>query len=229
MISVIIPVFQEEGNIGKLLHYLQQEADHPAIAEIIVVDGHSSDKTVKEARDAGVRVISASKKGRACQMNEGARLAKGSVLYFLHADTFPPETFPEDIQQAMTQKQQAGCFLLSFDDPHYLLALYSWFTRFRIKAFRFGDQSLFIAKELFERIGGFDESLIVMEDNEIFGRIMKYSSYSIIPINVITSSRKYKENGVIRLQFIYILIFSLFQLGVGQRKLKRLYKQWIRT
>lgn len=229
MISIIIPTFDEEGHIGRLIHYLKTEVAHPypGISEILVVDGYSRDRTVEEAEKAGANVIMASNKGRAYQMNDGARQAKGSVLYFLHADTFPPPTFAKDIQLAISRNEQAGGFRLSFDDSHFMLRLYSWFTRFDIDAFRYGDQSLFITKELFEHVGGFDESLIVMEDNEIIGRIKRYAGYSIIPKNVITSARKYRDNGIIRLQFTFSLIYFLFHLGAGQNKLVHVYKRLI--
>lgn len=229
MISIIIPTFEEEGQIGKLIRYLKTQVvhPHPGISEILVVDGNSSDRTVEEAEKAGARVITAPKKGRACQMNEGAARAKGEVLYFLHADTFPPPTFAEDIQQVIFQKRLAGGFRLSFDDPHVILQLYGWFTRFDLDAFRYGDQSLFITKDLFEKIGGFDETLIVMEDNEIIGRIKRAAGYTIIPKNVITSARKYRDNGIIRLQLVFLLIFLMFHFGAGQKTLAGLYKRLI--
>lgn len=229
MISIIIPTYEEEGRIGRLIHYLKTETRHPSpgISEILVVDGHSRDRTVEEADKAGARVIQASKKGRACQMNEGARRAKGTVLYFLHADTFPPVTFAEDIIREVSLNEPAGGFRLSFDDSHIMLKLYSWFTRFDIDAFRYGDQSLFITKKLFEQTGGFDESLILMEDNEIISRIKKVTGYTIIPKNVITSARKYRVNGIIRLQFVFTLIYVMFHLGAGQERLVRLYSRLI--
>ncbi len=229
MISIIIPTFEEEDHIGRLIHYLKTKAahPHPGISEILVVDGNSHDRTADEADKAGALVIMASKKGRAYQMNEGARRAKGRVLYFLHADTFPPITFAEDILRAISRNEQAGGFRLSFDDPHFMLRLYGWFTRFDINAFRYGDQSLFITKELFEQVGGFDETLIVMEDNELIGRIKRLANYSIIPKNVITSARKYRNNGIIRLQFAFILIYLFFRFGAGQDRLVRVYKRLI--
>ncbi|MEX0773944.1 MAG: TIGR04283 family arsenosugar biosynthesis glycosyltransferase [Balneolales bacterium] len=229
MISIIIPTFQEEGNIGRLISYLKKEAAHQAILEIIVVDGKSSDNTVEEARAAGARAILAAKKGRASQMNEGAGQAKGNILYFLHADTRPPLNFADDLVRASIRGRQAGCFRLSFDDRHFLLSLYSWFTRFNIKAFRFGDQSQFITKELFDKIGGFDESLTVMEDNEIIGRIINHCSYTLIPKYVKTSAKKYRDNGIVRLQLIFIVIFTLYNLGVSQDNLVRIYKRFIRN
>ncbi|MEX0680495.1 MAG: TIGR04283 family arsenosugar biosynthesis glycosyltransferase [Balneolales bacterium] len=229
MITVIIPAFEEEGHIGKLVRYLKTEAVHPGFSEILIVDGNSRDRTVREAEDAGAHVIVTSKKGRACQMNKGARHARGSVFFFLHADTFPPETFAGDILGAVSRGKQAGCFRLSFDDPHIILRLYGWFTRFDINVFRYGDQGLFITKELFETAGGFDESLLVMEDNEIIRRIKNLGNYFIIPKKVVTSARKYRDNGVIRLQLVFVLIFIMFNLGVSQERLVRVYKRLIES
>ncbi|MEX2640102.1 MAG: TIGR04283 family arsenosugar biosynthesis glycosyltransferase [Balneolales bacterium] len=229
MISVIIPTFQEEENIGRLMACLKKEAIHPGgIREIIVVDAGSRDETVRIAKKAGACCLAAAKKGRASQMNEGAKAAGGPILYFLHADTLPPPGFAGDIIGAVKQGKKAGCFRLAFDERHVLLSLYGWFTRFHLKAFRFGDQSQFITKSLFEQIGGFDASLTVMEDQEITGRIMNHCAYTVIPKNVITSARKYKQNGIVRLQLIYTLLFTLYYCRVSQDKLISLYKRLIR-
>src|SRR5687767_11149429 len=101
MISVIIPVYNEEGVIGKTVRYLKSVSRHDVIKEIIVVDGGSSDNSVNEANMAGARVIGSPRKGRAAQMNEGARVAEGNILYFVHADSLPPPSFPDDIMEAV--------------------------------------------------------------------------------------------------------------------------------
>ena len=88
MISVIIPVYNEEGVIGKTVRYLKDVSGHDRIREIIVVDGGSSDNSVNEAEKEGARVIESARKGRAAQMNEGARMAEGDILYFVHAESF---------------------------------------------------------------------------------------------------------------------------------------------
>ncbi|MEX2402493.1 MAG: hypothetical protein WD625_00090, partial [Balneolales bacterium] len=90
-------------------------------------------------------------------------------------------------------------------------------------------QSQFITKELFVKIGGFDESLTVMEDNEIIGRIINHCSYTLIPKYVKTSAKKYRNNGIVRLQLIFIVIFTLYNLGVSQDNLVRIYKRFIRN
>ncbi len=226
-LSVIIPALNEEASLPGLLHYLFRElASSPA--EVIVVDGQSTDETVEVARKAGARVTTAARVGRAPQMNKGARFARGRVLYFLHSDTYPPPRFFRCIEKAVQSGYEAGCFQLGFDQDHWLLRLYSWFTQFDINAFRFGDQSLFITSTLFRRIKGFDEDLKVMEDNEIIHRLKRETSFKIMPGQVMTSARRYREHGVLRLQLVFILIYSLYHLGVSQEILLDIYRQWIR-
>jgi len=139
MISVIIPVFNEERVIKKTLRYLWKHDANNLIKEIIIIDGGSTDNTTEAARSEGVKVFLSSKKGRAAQMNYGASLATTDILYFLHADTAPPPTFTNDITQAVKRGFEAGCFRLSFDYKHWFLKANCWFTRFNVNAVRFGD------------------------------------------------------------------------------------------
>lgn len=227
-ISIIIPVYNEESSIDDLLTYLEKHSDKDILQEIIVVDGHSTDLTSEIVKRHPVHYIFASKKGRAAQMNEGAQKASGEILYFLHADTLPPAKFMQHILGVYHQGYPAGCYRLSFDESRLLLKLYGWFTRFDVKAFRFGDQSLFIDRKLFFEIGCFNEDLIVMEDNEIIQRIRPKSKFIIIPKSVTTSARKYRENGMIRLQLIFTIIYILYHLGIPQSQLVAFYKNHIR-
>lgn len=227
-ISIIIPVLNEEETIDPLLFYLENHTGNDYESEIIVVDGGSTDDTVEIVGRYSVKTIRSPAKGRAIQMNEGARKARGKWLYFLHADTFPPEDFIRQIADAFQNGVLAGCYRLQFDDAHPLLKMYGWFTRFDIPAFRFGDQSLFIEKELFFEIGAFRENLIVMEDNEIVGRIQEKTRFIILSHYVTTSARKYRQNGVIRLQLIFTLIYILFHAGVSQNSLKKIYRTFIK-
>lgn len=225
-ISVIIPAYNEAGMIQKTITAVQARADEP-LHEIIVADGDSTDTTGECAEEAGAAVLT-SPKGRAAQMNAGARHASGDILYFLHADSIPPEKFDRKIRTVVTAGSTAGCFRLSFDHKHPLLRFYAWFTRFNINAFRFGDQSLFVKKEVFEEAGGFREDHIVMEDNEIVRRIRKEHMFSIIPEAVVTSARKYRETGVIKLQLIFTMIFLGYHLGVSQSRLVSWYESFIK-
>lgn len=227
-ISIVIPAFNEENNLCKLLPWLQE---HSAgiVKEVIVVDGGSSDKTLKIAEQYGAVALLSPKKGRAAQMNFGAKNASSEILYFLHADTFPPENFADLILASIKKKCAAGSFKLNFDDGHPLLKFYASFTSMRSILVRFGDQSLFVRKEIFEQSGGFNENLIVMEDQDIFWRLKKLGRLAIIKTPVVTSAQKYRENGVIRLQFIFTLIFLLYYAGASQKTLVHLYKNLIRT
>lgn len=226
MISIIIPAYNEEGQIGGLVTYLKKHSSGDR-AEILLVDGGSTDGTKEEAEKAGAMVLNAPEKGRASQMNYGAEKSAGELLYFLHADTYPPATFPADIEEALKRGAEAGCFRLAFDDPHPALRFYSWFTRFDVDAFRFGDQSLFVKKALFQKAGRFDEKLLVMEDQEIVTRLKDHAQFSILDKNVVTSARKYQRFGAFRLQLIFAIIVVLFYLKISQEVLAHFYKMFM--
>jgi rSAM/selenodomain-associated transferase 2 len=226
-ISIVIPTYNEAGTIEKLVAYIRQ-FNAAYIQEIIVADGGSTDNTCLLARKAGALAVVSPRKGRGAQMNYGASKARGSIVYFLHADSYPPHGFWQDIIDAVEQGYASGCYRLAFDEPHPFLRFNAWFTRFDINAVRFGDQSLFVTGELFRQAGGFREDLIVMEDQEIIGRLRKHGKFKVLSGKVTTSARKYRENGIYKLQGIFFLIYFLYQLGVPQEKLVKLYKRMIR-
>ena len=228
MISVIIPVYNEEGFIGKTVRYLKGVPGHYRIREIIVVDGGSSDNSVNEAGKEGARVIESARKGRAAQMNEGARMAEGDILYFVHADSLPPATFPDDITEAVKKGFSMGCYRLRFDLDHWFLKANAWFTRFDVNAFRYGDQSLFVTRTLFQNVSGFCERHIVMEDHDIIKRLRRYGRFAILRKEITTSARKYTANGVYRTQGTFYLMYLLYKFGYSQERLLRLFRKLLR-
>ncbi|GAB2963561.1 TIGR04283 family arsenosugar biosynthesis glycosyltransferase [Hymenobacter coalescens] len=228
-VSIIIPAYNEAAGIGALVSYLHGAAQGVGAAvEIIVADGQSTDDTAAVATAAGARVLRCPVRGRAPQMNHAAAHATAGLLYFLHADTFPPADFLPAIQRAVHAGYGSGCFRLRFDYPHWFLRLSAWFTRFEAEAVRFGDQSLFVRREVFERAGGFRTDMIVLEDQEITRRLRRCGPFAVLPETVVTSARKYLENGIFRLQGTFALICLLYRLGVPQPHLRAVYRALIR-
>ena len=225
-ISVIIPAYNEADTIGKTISAVRRRsAGH--LREILVVDGGSKDDTAERVKQTKARLVQSPGKGRSVQMNYGAEMASGEILYFLHADTIPPNYFDKTILKSVNDGARAGCFRLTFDYDHPLLDFYAWCTRFDIDAFRFGDQSLFVINDTFKMVGGFREDHIVMEDQELVKRIKNDYPFALLSDSVTTSSRKYLKNGVLKLQLVFTLIFLLYKMGVSQAKLVLIYKKII--
>ena len=223
-LSVIIPTLNEADHIGNLLEHLNANSSPENINEIIVVDGGSTDETASLAKTWGAKIIS-SEKGRAKQMNKGAALAAGEVLYFLHADTYPPKNFDLYILNAVHESISSGCFRMKFDSSKKFLRFFAWFSRINNRLCRGGDQSLFILKDLFRKSGGFNEKYIIYEDTEFIGRLYKISKFNVLPQHVVTSARKYEQLGTIRLQYHFGIIHLKNLLGFGPDKLYRYYKK----
>lgn len=227
-ISIIIPTFRERDTISRTLEAIRANGNGEQIEEVIVVDGGSGDGTLEAAASGGARAVLSPSKGRSAQMNYGAALARSPLLYFLHADTLPPPGFTQSILTAVQKGYGSGCFTLRFDDPHWFLQANSWFTRFSFTPFRFGDQSLFTGAALFREAGGFREDHIVLEDQEIITRLKKKATFVVLQPPVLTSSRKYRMNGIYKTQLVYFYIYLLYRLGFPQQHLVQTYRKWIR-
>jgi len=223
-ISIIIPVLNEASFIGNLLERLNLYSASRNIKEIIIVDGGSTDNTISIASTYNVTILS-SEKGRAKQMNLGAKHALGGILYFLHVDTFPPENFDTFIINAVKKNHSTGCFRMQFNSPSYFLKFFGWLTRVNHRCFRGGDQSLFITKELFIRSKGFNESYIIYEDSEFITRLYRLNGFKVLPEKVITSARRYEQIGTIKLQYHFGIIHFKKLLGVHPQKLYDYYKK----
>lgn len=221
-ISIIIPVLNEEDSIAYLLAHLKSNSSSTNIAEIIIVDGGSNDTTVKIASKSNVKIIH-SKKGRAVQMNTGAKNAKGELLYFLHVDTLPPNGFDNSIIKAYKSGSKAGCFQMKFDSNSAFLKFFAWFSRFNLKMCRGGDQSLFVSNNLFEQMSGFDESYVIYEDNEFTNRLYSLTAFTVLPLCVKTSARKYEQHGVFTLQYHFGVIHLKKLLGAKPEELYEYY------
>ena len=228
LISVIIPVLNEQDLVIPQHAAIHKASTSDSILEIIYVDGGSDDHTAIRTEELNARIL-VSAKGRARQMNLGAREAKGSILYFLHADTFPPKHFDQIIINAVNGGTDAGCFRMKFDSNSWFLGFFAWFTRFNHWLCRGGDQSLFIRREHFEIMGGYNEDYTVYEDLEFVGRLYQNGNFKVLPQKVITSARKYNQLGKYRLQFHFAVIHLKNYLGASPEAIYNYYKRHIHS
>lgn len=226
-ISVIIPIYNEANIIANLIHYLAKSSSKDNIHEIIVVDGGSTDNSVEIVSEFKNIHLIYSDKGRAKQMNLGAKTATGNILYFLHADCFPPMDFDKLIINEVENGYFSGCFCMKFDSNHWWLKLAGWFTKFSWLICRGGDQSLFITKKLFKDIDGYNEHYVIYEDNIIIKKLYTLNQFIVIQKPIITSARKYENYGVWKLQYHFFIIHLKHALGKSPEALLAYYKKHI--
>tara|TARA_A100000171_G_scaffold52535_1_gene71400 strand:+ start:19528 stop:20397 length:870 start_codon:yes stop_codon:yes gene_type:complete len=233
MLSIIIPVLNEAENITSVLKHLTTNASSENIAELILVDGGSSDDTrllVNEfSKDTEFNIqLLSSEKGRAKQMNAGAKKATGDILYFLHADSFPPKKFDGLIISEVQKGNPAGCFKMKFDSNHWWLRLASYFTRFSWRACRGGDQSQFITRKLFDEIGGYDETFVIYEDNILINELYERKKFVVIQESLGSSARLYRDKGIWYLQYHFWAIYVKRWMGADADELLAYYVKHIK-
>ncbi|MCB0484292.1 MAG: TIGR04283 family arsenosugar biosynthesis glycosyltransferase [Flavobacteriales bacterium] len=225
MLSVVIPVFNEEKFIGQSLKIV---FDHAAVPpEVIVVDGQSTDGTCCEVQKFHVKLLQPPGRGRAFQMYTAAAGAAGDVLLFLHADSVPPPGYDKLILAAVEAGALAGCFQLRFSRRTAFFKFFEFFTRFPFLLCRGGDQGLFITKALYKRIGGFNPNLLIMEDIDIIKRIKKQTHFTILTQKIETSTRKYDQHGAFGLQMRFAVVHFLYWWGVSDHSIYHRFKKYI--
>lgn len=220
-VSIILPVFNEEKNIPKILKHLQSYRD--AGHEVVVVDGSSTDNTLMLAHDGADAVI-VSQRGRALQMNNGAAVATGDVLLFLHADTFLPENALALISDIAARNNFWGRFDVRLSSDHFIYRVIEWFINKRsaLTSIATGDQAIFIERKLFDALGGFPE-IPLMEDVSLSIRLKKITPPLCLKQQVITSSRRWEVNGVLSTVLLMWKLRFYYFLGVSPERLKQLY------
>lgn len=222
-VSIIIPALNEAKHIqATLLSVRRQAGDF----EIIVVDGGSIDKTAEIARRYAA-VIS-SKRGRAVQMNAGARHAIGDALLFLHADSVIHPGALDAVRQALRDSRTVGgTFTLRFDADKILLRLYAFFTHFKFRYFHYGDQGIFVRRSIFEQLGGYRE-IPIMEDVDLLRQMRRQGRVALIDLPVTTSARRFLRHGLAAQQVLNVALVISYLVGVKPETLAGWYQSGIR-
>ena len=216
---MVIPTLDEAGTLPELLPPLVAAAQ-----EVIVSDGGSQDGTPELARSLGARVV-AGGRGRGAQLNRGAAAATAPILLFLHADTKISREALEAAERAVAEGAEGGGFRVRFSSPSRLMAFGAgWINlRTRLCGWPLGDQAQFLARRVFEEMGGFPEWPI-LEDLELARRLCRRGRLRLVPLAVTTSARRFESQGRLRTVATNWTIWTLFFLGVSPARLARLYR-----
>ncbi|WP_432409607.1 TIGR04283 family arsenosugar biosynthesis glycosyltransferase [Wukongibacter sp. M2B1] len=222
MISIIVPVLNEEKGIENLLKDLSSLKGDK---EIIVVDGGSTDGTVDKVTRLA-KVIH-SEKGRARQMNLGAKEALGDILWFVHSDSKIHKESIASIKNAIGQDYVGGGFSLEFYDYKTTFMKFVAKTsnlRARFLGLIFGDQGIFIKKDVFDAIGGYPD-IELMEDWELSKKLYRTGRVKIVETPIGTSARRFQSGGQLKTLLLMHKIKFLYMLGVSSSKLKKIYRE----
>jgi rSAM/selenodomain-associated transferase 2/rSAM/selenodomain-associated transferase 1 len=221
VLSIIVPVLNEGATIAVQLAALQPL--RAAGVELVLVDGGSSDDTAKVARPLADRLIVAPR-GRAVQMNAGARASRGEVLLFLHADTILPAAADVLVVQAIENGAQWGRFDVRIDGRPPMLrvveSMMNW--RSRLSGIATGDQAIFVRREAFERVGGFPD-IPLMEDVALSKRLKQIAPPVCLREPVTTSGRRWEKHGVLRTILLMWRLRAAYFLGADPQQLAIAY------
>lgn len=222
MITIIIPVLNEEATIAKCLMNI---IEIPGEKELIVVDGGSQDRTV-EIASRYARVITSSK-GRAQQMNSGANETTGDVLWFIHSDSRLHQNSLFEINKSIEENYIGGCLELYFYDlDTRFMRFLARSSNLRAKYLKliFGDQGIFMRRDIFDKLGGFKD-MELMEDWELSRRIHRLGKMKMINEKIGTSARRFQRDGQLKTLLKMHKIKFLYLLGTPTDKLNKIYRE----
>ena len=220
-ISLVVPILNESYLIRPFLRHLQPLREQGA--EIVLCDGGSTDGTRKLAESRTDALVS-SPRCRAVQMNTGARVASGEVLLFLHADTLLPREAMREVSRSVQKGYGWGRFdvRLSGRRARFRLIEALMNQRSRLTGIATGDQALFVTRPLFRTVGGFPE-IPLMEDIEMSCRLKRHGIPACLNSRVLTSSRRWEQEGVLRTVLLMWSLRAVYALGVDPVRLARWY------
>ncbi|NIB43267.1 glycosyltransferase family 2 protein [Pseudomaricurvus alkylphenolicus] len=225
LLSIVIPAYNEETVIEVTLRSLQ--AFRRGGGEVILSDGGSTDRT-KELATPWVDKIVTGARGRAAQMNLGARHATGKWLLFLHADTRLPDDFCEQMQSLIdtsSPSRQWGFFTVHLSGRLWMLRVVAWFMnrRSRLTSVATGDQAIFVCRALWKALGGYAE-MPLMEDVEFSKRARRYTRPWVVKAPLETSGRRWEQRGALRTILLMWWLRLQYFLGVSPESLARQYR-----
>lgn len=244
-VSIVIPTLNEAGCLGRTLRQLRL-LDPPAW-EVLVVDAGSEDETVSIAEcvseslapSTQMRVIASEKRGRSAQMNQGAEVATGEILCFLHADTLVPDDLVAVINRTLADKGVAcggfislmagstttrwGVSLHNYLKTYYAPLLFRPHLFFRGLRLLFGDQVMFCRRDDFWKVGGFDSALPILEEADLCLKLVQLGQIRQVNRIVQSSDRRVARWGTLKATAIYLYIGFLWGLGVSPSYLKQFY------
>lgn len=226
LITVVIPVLNERDRIGSLIGELGD--DNSARFEIIIIDGGSSDGTVRAAQNLDAQAaitVTVSEPGRGPQLVAGTARAAGDILWFLHVDSHVAPGALGRIRAAIDEDDIiGGNFRLIFDGNDrfsiWLTGFYAWFRR---RGLYYGDSGIFVRRDIYDRIGGI-QPLALMEDYDLTRRMERHGGTCCIDTPaLITSSRKFAGRHPVGIVFGWLKIHALYALGVNPKRLAKIY------
>lgn len=225
MLSIIIPIYQEGENLAHLLSLLQSLQASPVAAEIIIVDGGSSDEGPQRLTAAGYRVLS-SERGRGQQLIAGVSASSGDKLLFLHADS-AFDVDPLKTASRLLDKAPCASFSLAFlgQGRDWRMRMIAWGSNWRVRHrhIAFGDQGICIRREVYEAVGGF-KPLPLMEDYDLSIRLKAAGYYfAQSEQNIWTSPRRFYQNGVWRTLYQMQKYQHQFRKGNSAREISKNY------
>lgn len=218
-ISIVIPAYNEEAVIGRLLSALGQLKPN----EIIVVDGQSTDRTVEiAAREARVLTQPAC---RALQMNAGAQASCGEVLLFLHADVRLGPGALEAVRQSMQNAAViGGNFDIRYEGRTVAARAFTQINRWRRRlGIFYGDSGIFCRRSAFDLLGGY-KPWPILEDYDFARRLRKTGSLALLDEPIWVSDRRWRESGLLRTLWSWVWIQGLYLAGVAPERLAKSYR-----
>ncbi len=218
-ISVVIPAINEAATVAAAI----ESALAAGATDVIVADGGSEDDTAQIAGDAGATKVVRSLPGRGIQLNAGAVFAEREVVLFLHADSRLAEPC---LRQICDHPDLVwGAFRQRIDSPRRIFRLLEWGNAMRVQLRRmpFGDQAIFVRREVYKREGGFAE-IPLMEDVALSKVLRKISRPLLLEGPVHVSARRWQQHGVIRQTLRNWSLQTAYAMGTSPEKLKQRYK-----